>query len=291
MVLRLSMGLAAHSEPLRDPLGVASYLIRAQPRFSVDDLLLDATTSSYRLKRGGRYAQRVDSGLSAVIVNVSEDLDPRAAWEALVGLEAQAGPVRYRVMRRTADIQEAYDDGAIALVPRLCCARDAHESPYHLPAAAAIGYRWLAPWSTGTRRRHEPCLVGPLAAAARRLPVILDAGDLPPVQHASLRKALRDRPALFLNLRSPDARGPALGDRTLPLTRFRLNSTWHSALDYPGMAAPVVYRPRGEQLAAAIAAWGAQEPAGWDAPGSAQREALCAALGGALIAWLAEVER
>jgi hypothetical protein len=187
------------------------------------------------------------------------------------------------------DIERAYDEGALALLPRLCCAKAVRADPAVLHTYAALGYRWIAPWSSGVPRPPESWTVGPVVAAARSLKVILDVADLPESDHAKLRAALGDRRALFLTY--GPATGKDLGPQTLPLVRFRQGTTWEGALDaFPGMATPVVYVPKADRLAAAIATWGATQPAGWDQPGSPQRRAIRAALGGRLVEWLSGAE-
>jgi hypothetical protein len=46
-----------------------------------------------------------------------------------------------------------------------------------------------------------------------------------------------------------------------------------------------------DPVIAMLAAWGAKQPAGWDLPGSPQRKAIRAALGGRLVEWLRRLER
>ena len=100
---------------------------------------------------------------------------------------------------------------------------------------------------------------------------------------AEALKELGDHPST-LRAYEPDPRGGAApGAQTLLIPPPRhAHLALQSGLLLGRMPAGTIALLRG---------WAARQPEGWDLPGSPQRKALRAALGGRLVQWLAKSER
>ena len=273
----LIVKLATHEQPLYDPEGIFQYLLREGPRFKEDHL------HEGKLAYAAFYAEEAQFGITARIVNVSEYDDPASAWKALEALEAGEGPVRYRLVRRAADIARAWREGRVALLPRLCCGARVEKDPAVIANFAALGYRWIAPWRTSAEDVHVTTFrVKPVVEEILKARVLVDLHDLPAAQRVEALELLGDHPSILFAY-EPNARaGAGLGEHTLPIP-----SPSHFDL---GVSRGLLLGRRPPSTIPLLRTWAAKQPAGWDLPGSEQRRAIRAALGGRLIEWLAKTE-
>lgn len=286
----LIVRLGAHPEPLTDPMALPTYLLHEGPTFGRAGLL-DV--------QGSEMIWHIISALDAdvPVLTVGDDEDPAAQWKQLEELTKEKEG-RHVLVRRVRDIQQAWRHGKKAVLPRLLCNHSVHDDPAVIAGYARLGYRWLAPWASTT---DEVVLdAGKAAAIAKacrdagvlvELPSdedlrrhVLDAlGSWPSVRPAALPPEGQAWPAIgpdtLLLLSAQDAAG-LLGEDAGASQRVLWSGTTgdHTNIE----AAAVTGR---------LATWGAKQPAGWDLPGSSQRKAIRAALGGRLVEWLRRLER
>jgi len=285
----LLVRLATDPAPLDDPLGLTRYLAREGPRFALATLTAEGALVAA--------PHTTTDGTTGYIVTVAATLDPRKSWAALEALEGTEGPTRYRLVRRAADIGRAYRDGRIALLPRLVCRAQSQRDRLRLVKYVALGYRWLAPWAgaDAVNLRGLPALL----EACKRLPALIDLSGLSSAHWAQARKTLGNRPAVIVTEMQPGqaavwhAARPALGAETLALHPWPGGIIWQRALTgAAGLPEPVfLSSDRKPQFPELLAVWAEAQPPGWDLPGSPQRQAIRAALGGRLVEWLARSER
>jgi len=289
--------LATYDKPLTDPLVVEKYLLREGPRFDVQRfhagkiLRFDGARQKYVPYDVERDARA--QGFSGVLVVISEDDEPAAAWAALVALtRAPASP--YVLLRKAADAQGAWRAGKIALLPVLCCATLAGKDPASLSKLADLGYRVVRPWGTGqggglVKTGNEAAVL----AVARKAHLLVDLDAVSVERWDAVRKALAGAPAIL----STDAGEFAahgslralLGPSVLPVVTDEPTALLRRGLALrAGAVVPVLVGPI---ALPAFADWARAQPAGWDLPGSEQRKTLRRALGGRLIEWLGRAER
>jgi len=287
----LLVRLATDPKPLTDPLGVASYLVREGPRFALAEL--NAATGAVEYSK-----EALAAGATGLFVLVPGTQDPAQSWKALEALERAEGDVAFRLVRRAADVGRAYQEGRVALLPCLHCPEASAGDPKHLTAYAKLGYRLMDPWSA---LGAAPALsdVQAVGEACRSLKVLVDLSSLTPAHWPAARKALGDRPAYlsYMDSQKKDAAWlsalASLGSETLPVRLWDEGVSWGAGMDLAEGLPPFVALegPSPDGLNEAVAAWGTQQPAGWDLPGSPQRKAIRGALGGHLVEWLARAER
>lgn len=296
----LIVKLATHEQPLHDDSAILEYLLREGPRFGggpyLDkDVLRITDPKTLKAVAFDPIRHARDLGVSCVLLTIPEERDPVEAWKALEALEAPKGSP-YRLVRRAADVGRAWREGRVAILPRLACAARALKSPADLAKLKAIGYRLVAPWNSGTDKTLASSEAQGIVQACKAAGLVPDLSDLSVSAWAEAREALGSHPAVLITdpdtWRSYGALTRQLGGAILPLLIGEPGLGLRQALGKAdGFAPPVLLEDHGDVPSEALRAWAAEQPEGWDLPGSPQRKALRAALGGRLVQWLAKAER
>ena len=215
---------------------------------------------------------------------------------ALQKLESLSGPDKpYLLVRRAADIGRAYEAGKIALLPRLDCTRALHANPNQAASFAKIGYRWLAPYTRQLLRANRPEEVRRIAAACRQAGVLFDTGTLTGHNiHAVMQTVAGWPVARFIRPQSisPGSKRTSLGDNLL-LLYFgdNVQRLFPWAVETPeGVSPGVIVSGDTRALALSVWEWGKNRGGDWYEPGSSERRAIRAGLGGRLEEWLRRTE-
>ncbi len=275
----LLVRLGEHPEPLLDPKGLANYVLREGPIFTHKQLAtaLAATAADFD----------IESGVTAWIVDV-EKASPQKAWQDLVALEKKHAK-RVILVRKAADIGRAYQQGKIALLPRLHCHEYLAADPKKAAQLVALGYRWLAPLEIGGLPDEA------LLKACKSAGALVDISGVTTEDTAHLaQKALGDWPCTNYLPLDPEL---GTGEGWLAphcLTWIEAEKGGHAkalalALSGKAPAACVeVHTPafidalHAHLSTAGFAAFDAQSPG---------RKALRGVLGGRLIEWLRRTEK
>ena len=273
------------------------YLLREGPRFGYAILQDDGSLRTIRNLKGlkGKAQPAFDAveGVSALIVEVNGD--PAKSWRVLEGLARPDGP--YVLFRRSADIGRAFQAGKLALVPRLNCRDALHADASRASAFAALGYRWLAPFTRGAKFAFRPEDVRRVVTACRQAGVLFDTGRLTGHNvHAALQAA---QGAPLMRFFQPERSSALENDRKrmgaqLLLLLFGDNShlLFPSAVVTPKGGSPAtIVSGDTEALVESIVQWGLQQPEGTFEPHTPTRKAIRSALGGRLVEWLRRTDR
>ena len=287
----LVVKLANDPKPLADPEGVLGYLAREGPRFAL--AMLDTKTGDL-LKRDAD----LDAGANILVPLVNgRAQDPLESWKQLEAIAAKEdGDVRYRLIRTVADVGRAWGEGRIGLLPLLACPPAAADDVTLLKRYNEAGYRLMDPWAAAGRKL-DPAKVAAMGKILQETTALVDCSGLPPKAWADARKALGTHPAYvsFSGKRTKDAPWmaalPQLGAETLPIRLFDGDAPVRAQFEIAEGLPPMVLFDCTEPLRTGVQAWMAAQPEGWALPGSPQRKALRAALGGRLVDWLARAER
>jgi aminopeptidase YwaD len=292
----LLIGLATDPKPLAQPNGIADYLVREGPVFSW--MTSTATDAADASASPAWLRQACSDGASCVLLEVR---DPAQDWAQLEQLETREGAERIRLVRRAADVDRAFQEGRVGVLPYLACGhllKGTGSDPAALLSTwHEQGYRVVAPFVGLSNAPVTGAQAKPILEAAAKLPLLLDLRGLDLNAWPEARRILGARPALFLiGAEAPlsATEHQSLGD--LGPDTLRLRAAVQGDWATPALAAPLhpAVQLSGSDprlLLPALAGWGTAQPAGWDLPDSPQRAALRGLLGGRLVEWLARSER
>lgn len=305
VVGRLLLALAMHEKPLHDEMAVAEYLVREGPRYAMGmmqgaegsprkPLIVDPTTG-VGVELTDKLATDMPDSLAVhgSVWSLVPTERGRQEWKALAK-RAEGEGARLAVVRSSAEMLAAWRQRRFGLLPYGNCLGTTAERVALLERYARDGVALVAPWSGLTEAQHTPALIKELAGACKRLKLLPDLGVLSPEHRKLARAALGDAPAIAMLAPQHLARGDgslsALGAETLILAWGSPGETLEPALA-AGAHPRVLLDAIGTRGTAVLDGWGRKQPEGWSIPGTPQRAAVRAILGGHLLTWLAKVGR
>ncbi len=304
VVGRMLLKLAMHPESLVDPYGMTRFLVQEGPRFALGAwrgpegkprlpvLEIDPAEGT-ALPVDDMTLPRIpkELGLHGALWSIVPGEQGAKEWAYLTSHDGKI----YDIVRTPSEILSTWRKRGFGLLPFGSCAGSAQERAEQLASYARDGVRFVAPWSGISPADVTPAIVDGLAAACKKHGLIPDLGTLDPAGRARARGALADAPAMALLYASQveaqqGAALHSLGPQTLIVVAGHPGKAIPLALA-EGAPPMVLLDATGAKGFLALHAWLEKQPVGWDLPGSPQRKAIRAALGGNLVTWLAKAER
>ena len=305
VVGRMLLKLAMHPEPLRDDQATLKFLAREGPRFAVGGWrAVEGKGRQPILDVGGGNLLVLDdaavptldreAALHGALWPIVPTEDGAAEWAAMRD-RAKGAEAPLALARAPGEVLSAWRTGRFALIPFGLCGPSKEGRVQQLQRHAGDGVVFVDPYAGLDDAARDPAFVTALADACKRLGLVPNLGTLSPASRALARKALGETPAIALlepaHVRAQAGEAlDALGRETLIV----VNGPPTGLLDHAvseNAPSVVFLHASGAEVLSAVLTWGEKQPAGWDLPGTPQRKAIRAVLGGNLLTWLAKAQR